>query len=122
MKYLGDEKQVEIKTKSVRKVEYIRCDGCGKKIMPCDVRSEKSSYVHIHTWHNDWGNDSVDSHEYGDYCKACAKYFVAKYIDGLGGTKELELEHENLWTNETYNGYRDYADGYALVKNDNKGE
>lgn len=121
MKYLGNETKVEVKTKSVRKVEYIRCDGCGKKIMPYDYRTRKdASYVHIHTWHNDWGNDSVDSHEYGDYCKECAKSFVSAYVDKMNGSEELELKHEVVHSNETYEGYERYDDGYALAEDDEK--
>lgn len=118
MKYLGEEKKVQIKINSERKVEYIRCDKCGKKIMPTQYRSEKSSYVHIHTWHNDWGNDSVDSHNYRDFCKNCAKLFVTKYIANMNSTEELKCEHKNLFSNETYTGYKHYTDGYDLVEND----
>lgn len=118
MKYLGKEEKVEVKTKSVRKIEYVRCDCCGKKILPKAVRSNENSYVRIHTWHNDWGNDSVESHEYHDYCKECAKSFVAKYIDDMDGTEELELEYECLWTSETHDNYRYYDAGYSLTEND----
>lgn len=120
MKYLGKETQVEVKTKSVRKVEYVRCDGCGKKILPNRYRSAESEYVRIHTWHNDWGNDSIDSHTYGDYCKECAKSFVSTYIDEMTGTEELELENEYLWSSETYEGYEKYDDGYDLAEDDKK--
>lgn len=122
MKYLGEETEIEVKTKCVRKVEYIRCDGCGKKIKPHKYRDKESSYVRIHTWHNDWGNDSVESHEYGDYCKECAKSFVAKYIDDMNGTEELEFEHKNLFSNEQCNNHNTYTNDYRLVKNDKEGE
>lgn len=120
MKYLGEETKVEVKTKSVRKVLYIRCDGCGKKIMPSKFRNEKSSYVYIHTWHNSWGNDSIDSHEYGDYCKECAKTFLSQYIDEMKSTADLELEHKHLWENDTYDDYDedDYDSEYDLAEND----
>lgn len=98
MKYLGKETQVEVKTKSVRKIEYVRCDGCGKKILPGGYSTEKNEYVSIHTWHNDWGSESVESHEYNDYCKECAKSFVSTYIDEMHGTEELELKHRHLLT------------------------
>ena len=93
-----------------------------KKIVPCNVRNEKSSYVYIHTWHNDWGNDSVDSHERGDYCKECAKSFVTKYVEEICGTEELELEHNYLCSGETHDGYSMYDDGYRLAENDKKGD
>lgn len=118
MKYLGKETQVEVKTKSVRKVEYMRCDGCGKKILPGGYKTEKNEYVSIHTWHSDWGSESVESHEYKDYCKECAKSFVSAYIDEMEGTEELE--HQHLWNDELLDGYRKYDDGYALVEEDRK--
>lgn len=116
MKYLGEETQIEVKTKSVRKVEYIRCDMCDKKILPCEYRDKMSRYICIHTWHNDWGNDSIDSHEYRDCCPECAKSFVSAYVDRMTGSHELELENKYLWSGETYEGYEKYDDGYGLVK------
>jgi hypothetical protein len=115
MKYLGEEIKKEIVTKSIRDVKYIRCDCCRKKILPNKYRDEKSSYFRIHTWHNDWGNDSIDSHEYRDFCKDCAREFVDDYISHAGGSDELELQHEYLYENEAYDGL---DDGYALVEND----
>lgn len=123
MKYLGEETEVKVVTKSVRKVEYMRCDGCGKKITPNSWRTKENSYVHIHTWHNDWGNDSCESHEYKDYCKECAKFFVMKYIDEMDGTEELELSYEHIGSNETYDNYKGsyaYDEGYSLVSKDKK--
>ena len=118
MKYLGEETTREVVKQTVRKIEYIRCDKCNKKILPSKYREEKSNYVHIHTWHNDWGNDSVDSHEYGDYCKDCAKEVIAEYISKANGTEELELEHKHFWENETHNGYDRFEEGYRLSVND----
>ena len=123
MKYLGEEKQVEVKTKSVRNVEYMRCDKCNKKITPYNSsRSMESSYVRVHTWHNDWGNDSVESHEYKDLCHKCASEFVAEYVSNMNGSEELKLENKFLYNNETYDGYSgrffDYENGYNLSAKD----
>lgn len=120
MKYLGNEIQVEVKTKTIRKVMYIRCDKCGKKILPGQYRSDANQYVRIHTWHNDWGNDSVESHRHGDYCKECARFFVSTYIDKMDGTEELELENKYLWSGEVREGYEKYDEGYMLMENDKK--
>lgn len=124
MKYLGEEKEVQVQTVNKRYVEYMRCDRCRKKIMPCKFTEKESQYVHIHTWHNDWGNDSIDSHEYHDYCVECAKEVVSEYIGTIYGSEELELSNEYLTTNESYNNYEEkYSychSGYKLVKNDNK--
>lgn len=120
MKYLGEEKQVEIKTVIERQVEYIRCDKCGKKITPYKYKEDQNQYVHIHTCHNDWGNDSIDSHEYHDYCTKCAKEVVAEYIEKMNGTEELELTNEYLSTTRTHRGSVLWSEGYMLAENDNK--
>lgn len=120
MKYLSEEKYVEIKTISERQVEYIRCDKCGKKIMPYQYSTEQNRYVNVHTWHNDWGNDSIDSHEYHDYCTECAKVVVSEYIDDMDGSEELKLSNEYLFSDETHRGTFLRSDGYMLSANDNK--
>ena len=119
MKYLGEEKHVEIKTVSERQLEYVRCDKCHKKITPCRYKEDQNRYVNVHTWHNDWGNDSIESHRYHDYCPECAKEVVAEYIEKMDGTEELELSNEYVFTGEGYRGYTGIGDdGYRLVVND----
>lgn len=120
MKYLGEEKKVEVKTVNERRIEYIRCDECGKKILPYKYNSEQGQYVHIHTWHSDWGNDSIDSHEYNDYCPECAKEVVTEYIAKMSGSEELELSNEYLGSNEIHRGGVSPWGGYKLVSDDKK--
>ena len=74
-------------------------------------------YIHIHTWHNDWGNDSIDSHENYDLCKECAKKFVSDYIERCKGTMELELSTEQLSKNETYCNYSKFWNEGARLLN-----
>ena len=118
MKYLGEETEVQVKTVSKRNIEYIRCDECYKKIIPHSYGVKQSQYVHIHTWHNDWGAESIESHQYNDYCLECAKKVVAEYISDMSGTEELELENKYLIPNESKQGYEGWCAGYALVEND----
>lgn len=118
MRYLGEEITKEVVKKTIRKVEYIRCDKCNKKIYPSKYRNKESSYIHIHTWHNDWGNDSVDSHSRKDYCKDCAKQVVAQYISTADGTEELELQHECLFESETYDNFCEWDWDARLVADD----
>lgn len=124
MKYLGEENRVEVKIISERKIEYMRCDNCGKKIMPCKYHAKQNQYMHIHTWHNDWDNDSCESHEYHDYCVECAKKIVKEYIEEMDGTEELELKNKYLWTEEIYQHYDEEHPylhcGYKLAEKDNK--
>ena len=117
MKYLGEERNVQVKTQSERPILYIKCDKCGKRIEPGAYNMEGNRYVRIHTWHSDWGNDSIDSHEYGDYCPECAKEVVAEYIEDMGGSEELELSNEYLGVNETVRrNYSYLTEGYTLAE------
>lgn len=119
MRYLGKAIEVEVATK--RKVEYVRCDKCSKKIVARELfkhQEEEYSYFKIHTSHSDWGNDSVDSHEYYDFCKDCAKDFVCEYIKNANGTEELELERLVLGKNETTRETPSAFSGLRLVEDD----
>ncbi len=78
-----------------------KCDVCGGTIekvkVPATVYPEYNYFV-IHTWHNDWGNDSRDSHEYYDACcPECVMQFVKKYIGGSYdhpvNSEEIEISH-----------------------------
>ena len=118
MRYLG--KENEIKVAVSRPIEYVRCDKCNVKILPREPRLSSGQYVHIHTWHHDWDNDSVESHEHHDYCIKCAKEVVAEYIENMTGTEELELENKYLVKDSAYRGSPKISlyDGYALVEDD----
>lgn len=118
MKYLGQEQEVKIQTVIKRQVEYMRCDRCGKKIIPKEYSTDENQYIHIHTFHNNWGHDSIESDEYHDYCVDCAKIIVAEYIDNIVGIEELELSNEHLYSSENYTDAPRRSDGYDLVVND----
>lgn len=118
MKFLGPEQKIEVKTKSIRNVEYLRCDKCDKVIFPGQYRDDKCKYIRVHTWHNDWGNDSVDSDEYVDLCPECACKYVSDYIKNANGTDELEVENKYLCINEKCENFDDVDDDYDLVIND----
>ena len=92
-------------------IKYLRCDKCNTKIETGNYGGcSKSNYVEIHTWHSDWGNDSIDSHEYQRVCKKCAKEFICEYIDEMDGSEELEFSNEYLtdydFTSSLDNDYR----------------
>ena len=58
-----------------------KCDICGSEIKPIKFPANQYNYFVIHTCHSDWGNDSVDSHEYYDACSPeCAIEFTDKYL------------------------------------------
>ncbi len=121
MKYLGEEITREVVKKSTRKVEYIRCDKCKKKIMPSKYNLEKeSNYIHVHTWHYDWGNDSIESHEHKDYCRDCAKQVVLEYVSNISGTEQLELQNGYLLEDETYEDFDEWESDACLVADDDQ--
>ena len=73
-----------------------KCDICGGNIT--ESKSGGYNYFLIHTWHNDWGNDSIDSHEYMDACSPeCVMKFTEEYVrDSFirkSNTKSIEIEH-----------------------------
>ena len=116
MKFLG--KEFEVKVESRRTVEYVRCDKCNKKILPAKFLEPQSSYFRAHTWHDDWGNDSIESHEYKDLCADCVKSFVERFIDNASGTDQLELSYEYLSQNETERSIMLRASGFKTVDDD----
>lgn len=73
-----------------------KCDVCGKQIQQMPMYGY--NYFLIHTWHMDWGNDSVDSHEYIDACCAkCVMEYVEPYVSDAYSrpcnTHSVEIEH-----------------------------
>lgn len=121
MKFLGPEQKVEVKTKSIRNIEYLRCDKCNKVIFPGQYLHNECRYIKVHTWHSDWGNDSIDSHKYMDLCPECACEYVSDYIKDASGSEELELENRYLCIGETLEDLDDdddYDNKYDLVIND----
>jgi hypothetical protein len=98
MKHYGDFVETKVITK--RKIDYITCDCCKKVIEPSDYGDDKNQYTKVNTWHNDWGNDSVESHEMYEYCVDCAKKVVAEYIENASGSEELKLENRYLLKGE----------------------
>lgn len=74
-----------------------KCDICGKEIEPIDFIRNYNYFV-IHTWHYDWGNDSVDSHEYKDACcPECVIDFAKKYVNNSFekpyNSHNIQIEH-----------------------------
>lgn len=88
--------------RETRKLTSVVCDECGKEFKPDrGYRVKSAEYIRVHTWHNDWGNDSCESHERMDLCKECAAKFVADYIMNASGSMELELSVEYVDDRET---------------------
>lgn len=83
-----------------------KCDVCGKEIPPTAVPHEYGEpvydYYEVTTYHNDWGNDSIDSYESRDACSPdCASKLWEEYIHNSAGARNttcIEVEHINCWT------------------------
>jgi len=90
-------KVIELKIKTiVREVEHvkaIKCDVCSKE---CTGR-----YWVLNTYHNDWGNDSIDSHEYYDLCsKECINTKLDEYIQECKHSITYHFELEQQYFDE----------------------
>jgi hypothetical protein len=72
-----EEKEVIKKQKVVK---TIVCDECRKDINQLDT----NHYYSVSTHHNKWGNDSVDSWNYFDFCsyKCLSENMEKYYADG----------------------------------------
>lgn len=91
-------------TRTVKMVEQkvvvrVTCDACGKTSDP-----NPDGWHHFSSYHGDWGNDSVDSHDDHDACSfACYLSIVRKMFDdyapadfdGRGAT--LEVDGKDWW-------------------------
>lgn len=95
----------EIVHKEVEDVPVGRvCDACGKEIKPIWFVKQYNYFV-VHTYHNDWANDSCESHEYFDACSPeCATKMAEAYLkrafNGIN-TMSIEIEHTRCLSNGT---------------------
>ena len=74
-----------------------KCDICGKEIKKSRDNYSYNYFV-IHTYHSDWGNDSIESHECFDACcPECVVMFSSDYIcDAFkytNNSKVIEIKH-----------------------------
>ena len=72
------------------------CDGCGKEIRNKNNMNERIArlpYYEVTTHHNDWGNDSVDSYEYFDFCSLdCMLPHMRTYYKTANGSESYDVE------------------------------
>ena len=91
----------EVKKVTIESVIVGReCDICGNviEIVKRAGNIPQYNYFVIHTWHHDWGNDSIDSHKYYDACcPECVMNFTKKYVqdsyDNMFNSHSIEIEH-----------------------------
>lgn len=82
------------------------CDKCGKvleyrynhkELVNISKEHMKVEYYEVTTGHHDWGNDSIDSVEYHDYCPTCVLQAIDEYYETTNGeinTNYIEINHE----------------------------
>ena len=78
-----------------------KCDICGKSI---EKTGAFYNYFVIHTWHHDWGNDSIESHRYKvACCPECVMKFTQEYVEESFtrpcNSREMEISHVR-WLND----------------------
>jgi hypothetical protein len=82
------------------------CDNCGKTERgPTTYSGDADTpvgWVHFHSYHNDWGNDSIESHEDWDACSwncylEVVRRIFDEYGDGKFGSNTLVVDSKD-WT------------------------
>ena len=80
-----------------------KCDVCGREIPPTSRTFPRKEipFFDVTTYHNDWGNDSVDSYEYFHACSPdcvmkMADGFLRDDFDGIN-TKTIKIAHRSGW-------------------------
>lgn len=103
MSVILDHEAVEVVTRKKTKIMSVKCDRCGKEILPKPYRDrdDSSKYYKVTTGHHDWGNDSCDSIEHRDICHQCIGNFTTEYFQDGRDTAYIEIEtaysHEHMW-------------------------
>lgn len=83
------EYKITEKITEIKSIAGIKCDICKKEI--------SGKYWNLTTYHNDWGNDSVDSYSHSDLCsRECINKALDKYIEDCEDsiTHCFELEQD----------------------------
>ena len=83
------ETKTETITHEVKTVKALKCDVCGQEFT--------GDYWRLFTFHNDWGNDSVDSNEFYDLCsEECVRNALEEYLEKCkhSNTQEFELSQK----------------------------
>ncbi len=99
-------KKMELREVEVTDHTEIICDCCGKLIFPIQDNDERkldfrgrAKYYHARSGHHDWGNDSIDSLEYLDFCSLeCVHKQLDKFYkedEPYSDTAYFEIEAES---------------------------
>lgn len=89
---------------TVRTLEGITCDACGKVIPASSEYTQRKNtkYFNVITGHHDWGNDSYESRKRRDICPECINRFVAEYLDSATGSEYIEIETEYAYPTDVH--------------------
>ena len=81
-----DNKEV---TKLEKVLKSVKCDCCQVDI----TKTEIDFYYEVNTSHSRWGNDSIESFEYLDFCSwECLSKNTAKYFTHAENSHRYEIE------------------------------
>lgn len=74
----------------------IICDECRREIRNrenINKRLRGSHYYEVTTHHHDWGNDSIDSYKYLDFCSfECMVEYMKRYYESGNGSESYDVE------------------------------
>ena len=78
------------------KVKEVICDQCSAIICNEDtLKNQLIVFYSVHTYHNDWGNDSIDSSEFLDLCsQKCLLDNAGAYYAEANGSESYDIERE----------------------------
>ena len=84
-KVIITETKTETITHEVKTVKALKCDICGKEFT--------GKYWALFIYHHDWGNDSIESYEYYDFCSEnCVRNALEEYLEECKHRDTLNFE------------------------------
>lgn len=90
------------------RVEAIKCDVCGRTIIPgVGYRTAGNRYFEVTIGHRDWGNDSHESIKHLDVCPECISDYVSSYTRNCKGTEYLGLQTAYITKHDYEEKYSD---------------
>ena len=119
----------ETKTIRTNKIVGLKCDICGKQILPVRTTGfgDQYNYFVFKTAHHDYGIESVEDTNGGDACsiECMSKYFnyyISKAFKGEFNTREITVEHGRALSDSSGYEFYDYEWEAFLKKEGSKNE
>lgn len=107
MKFFGNEEK-EVKVATERKLEYLRCDRCHKKIEENqnNPKLETSKrYFYVVVYHYFYDEDNVDNfQQHFDICEDCIDKFIREYLLDENNI-DYNIEIKTKWFAKHFESY-----------------